>query len=294
MVHSFFKSIGFSELKQNVELYKILEKVVSNPDEQSMVADSHGNEFACFSKNIGGDMGISVCGSFMNDDEFRMEYYYPYFRGSNITTYEPVEIERHASKESFAGICDEMKLGVTLIFYVNNVIDVLRESRYCGKYITVDNTVISGLAYSGKILLPVMKTHKQTAIKQKTAQKRMNLMQQAREGDRSAMEDLTLNDMDTYSSISRRIVKEDIMTIVESSFIPFGIESDQYTVIGEILNYYKIRNQISGENVWIIALLCNDLQFDVCINEKDLFGEPEIGRRFKGRIWLQGHLNFGY
>ena len=28
------------------------------------------------------------------------------------------------------------------------------------------------------------------------------------------------------------------------------------------------------------------------INEKDLYGEPQVGRRFKGSIWLQGYINF--
>ena len=38
-------------------------------------------------------------------------------------------------------------------------------------------------------------------------------------------------------------------------------------------------------------ILCNDVPLDVCINEKDLLGEPEVGRRFKGQIWLQGTMN---
>ena len=29
---------------------------------------------------------------------------------------------------------------------------------------------------------------------------------------------------------------------------------------------------------------------DVCINEKDLLGEPAIGRRFRGNVWMQGNL----
>ncbi len=37
---------------------------------------------------------------------------------------------------------------------------------------------------------------------------------------------------------------------------------------------------------------CNDMYFDICINEKDLMGVPEEGRRFKGSIWLQGRINF--
>lgn len=294
MIHSFFRSIGFRELKQNTELYKILEDVVNHPDEQSMLEDTDGNEFACFSKNMGGEFGISVCGNFLNENEFRMEYYYPFFRGSYITTYEPVEIERHASRESYAGICDEIKLGVTLIFYIENIMDVLRERKFGRIHPSMENTVLSGLATTGKILLPVMKTSKQLARKEKSSEKRLNLMQQAREGDKVALENLTLNDMDTYSSLSRRLSREDVLTIVESSFIPYGIESDQYIIIGEILNFYKVPNTLTGENIWIMAINCNDLKFDVCINERDLLGEPEIGRRFKGRIWMQGHLNFGY
>ena len=35
----------------------------------------------------------------------------------------------------------------------------------------------------------------------------------------------------------------------------------------------------------------HDLKFMVCINSKDLLGEPQPGRRFKGQIWMQGTLN---
>ena len=294
MIHSFLRSIGFRELKQNKDLYCILENVVNQPDEQKMTEDEYGNEFACFSKNFGKEFGISVCGNFITDSEFRMEYYYPYFRGSYVSTYEPVDIEQHASRASFSGICDEIKLGVTLIFYIQNVIDVMNEKRFSKQYLSVENAVLAALSSSGKILLPVMKTNCQIAQKEKNTKKRIKLMQKAREGNPDAIENLTLNDMDTYSMLSRRVPKEDILSIVESSFIPYGIESDQYIVIGEILNCYLTENPITDEKVWVLSLSCNDLKFDVCINEKDLYGEPKIGRRFKGKIWMQGYLNFGY
>jgi len=139
-----------------------------------------------------------------------------------------------------------------------------------------------------------MKTKKLADIKQRSSKQRRELMMQARDGDQSAMENLTLSDMDLYASVTRRALKEDVLSIVESSIIPYGVESDQYTVIGEILNFYMVTNTISRENVWVLTLLCNDMKFDVCINERDLLGEPAVGRRFKGRVWMQGHLNFGY
>jgi hypothetical protein len=33
---------------------------------------------------------------------------------------------------------------------------------------------------------------------------------------------------------------------------------------------------------------CNDHKIRLAINEMDLIGEPEKGRRFRGDIWLQG------
>ena len=49
------------------------------------------------------------------------------------------------------------------------------------------------------------------------------------------MEDLTMEDMDTYSMISERIVTDDVLTIVDSYFMPNGIECDQYGILGERL-----------------------------------------------------------
>jgi len=34
------------------------------------------------------------------------------------------------------------------------------------------------------------------------------------------------------------------------------------------------------------------LSFRTCINKEDLMGEPGIGRRFKGNIWMQGSIDF--
>lgn len=41
-----------------------------------------------------------------------------------------------------------------------------------------------------------------------------------------------------------------------------------------------------------MELICNDIHLDVCVNQESLFGEPEVGRRFKGIVWLQGNVNF--
>lgn len=292
MIHSFLGAVGFRGLKRTTDLYDILEDIINYPDTQHAEQDSNGNTFVECKKMFGDDFGIAVCGDYTDNNEFHMEYYYPFLIGNGITTDECIEVERHSEKESYAGICDDMRLGVTLIFYVQNCTEVLREKKLHGRFCNGVNATLSGLASYGKVLLPIQKTEEQVKQREKSAENRIRLIAEAREGNQKAMEHLTLQDMDVYSSISKRILKEDILSIVETSFMPFGIQSDQYSIIGEIIDCSKQKNHFTEECVWILTLNCNDLIFDICINGKDLLGEPEIGRRFKGRIWMQGNVNY--
>lgn len=74
--------------------------------------------------------------------------------------------------------------------------------------------------------------------------------------------------MDMYTTISRRIQKDDIFSLVDTYFMPYGVECDQYSVLGEITELRLATNDVTGEKVYILTILCNELSFDVCINEK--------------------------
>ena len=117
-------------------------------------------------------------------------------------------------------------------------------------------------------------------------------MAAARQGDEEAIETLTMEDMDMYTNISKRIPEEDLFTLIDTSLMPYGVECDQYSILGEIMAMRMVTNKLTGEKIYILTIYCNELTFDVAINIIDLFGEPQVGRRFKGIIWLQGNINF--
>ena len=71
-----------------------------------------------------------------------------------------------------------------------------------------------------------------------------------------------------------------------------GIQCDQYSILGEILEVHTVNNIVTDEELVQMTIESNNMQFDVCINRKDLLGDPQVGRRFKGTIWLQGQLQF--
>lgn len=275
----------------HAELDKILNIIAEQPNYMNIAKDSQGNDFAEFSKDFGESIGITVCGNYTEDNHFIMDYYYPYFRGTGITSEEHIEIEKYSDKESYAAVCDDIKVGITLIFYLQNVSEYLKEKVHWKKnYIPKMAATLAGLSLEGKILLPINKSEVQIQKNEKMAQNRNHLIAAAREGDEDAIESLTLEDIDMYSMLSKRIVNEDILSIVDSYFMPYGIESDQYSVLGEILNVCHTKNTMTGQRICIMTLDTNDLIYDVCINEKDLLGEPLVGRRFKGTIWMQGSV----
>jgi len=237
-------------------------------------------------------IGISIVGELNDEGDFEREFYFPYLVSSHESTKAECSIQRHAERETYAAMVDETCIGISLIFYVQNFLDYREKQMKKNETFKIRSINLVGLSVSGKILLPIKKTQKQIQMAKVAAKDRSSLIEAAKNGDEDAMETLTFEDIDLYSKISRRAMKEDLYSIIDSCFMPYGVECDQYSVIGEIKEVKKVKNIYTKEEIYLLSLESNDLPFSVCINGKDLLGEPAVGRRFKGQIWMQGILNF--
>ena len=293
-MHRYLRAVGFSALKNRKEVNELLAYVIRHAQEKSYTTldDSDETLFSEYLMDFMPGVGLGVRGDYNEDNQFIFNYYFPYCKGAQISSYEEISVERHAEKESYAGVCDDVKIGVSLIFYLQNVIPYLKRE-HTGRVPTKGTSLaLGGLSVEGRILLPLAKNEAEKRRSRKESASRSKRMVAARNGDEDAMESLTLEDIDTYSNISKMILKQDVLTLVDTYFMPYGVECDQYSILGEIIGFELFENKISGENVWLMTLCCNDLYFDVAINAKDLIGEPQAGRRFKGVIWMQGQVNF--
>ena len=281
-MHRFLRSIGFTNAVSPEDQDSLLKDVLIRHDSRNVVETREGGHFVEFSREYAPDMGLTVCGEYDRDNLFRMEYYFPFFRGSKATTYNNVGIEQHLRTTSFAVACDDMRVGTTLIFQLTNASEYLRLLARKGDLRKTTTVSISALAERGTILLPVIKDQKKARIDSRQQQRQNDLFDAARDGDEEALESLTMQDIDAYSMISRRIQSEDIYTIVDTYLIPYGLECDLYNIMGDITEVNTVRNLATGERIVQLGLNCNDVPMDVCVNEKDLLGSPEVGRRFKG------------
>lgn len=291
-MHRFMRAVGFSEYTDRKKLKELLKDVILSADQRAYTINDEDVMLGEFSKSFADQLGVTVCGEFDEEDKFTYEYYYPYIEGRGITSTEDISVERHASRESYAGVCDDIKVGISMIFYLRNKIPYIK-ARFCGELpIRGTSLTLSALSVQGSILMPIEKDEMQKQRVMRDSVNRTNLIAAARKGDEDAIETLTLEDMDMYSTISRKIQKEDVFSIVDTYFMPYGVECDHYSVLGEIVECNKTKNRITGEEIYLLTICCNELTFDVAINIIDMLGEPQVGRRFKGIIWLQGFINF--
>lgn len=291
-MHKYLRAVGFSQYTEKKEIQKLVRDVILHSDERSYTSRNEKSLAAEFDKNFAEDIGIAVCGEFDDEDNYSFDYYFPYLRSGTVSTNEDISIERHAAQESYAGICDEPKVGVSLIFYLQNMIPYLKLDGEGKLPVRGTSLSLTALSCSGTIMMPIRKTEWQKKKIAKDTVQRNRLIQAARGGDEDAIESLTLEDMDTYTSISRKIQKADVFSLVDTYFMPYGVECDQYSILGEITELQKVTNSLTGEEIYIFMLDCNDLNLRLAINALDLMGEPAVGRRFKGSVWLQGIVNY--
>lgn len=289
-MHSFLRAIGFSEYNTKAGIVELLNKVAENPDNQTALVSSEPETHVELTHYFGKNIGITWHGT-IYEGEPDYDYYFPFYFGRHTYLREGFSIEKKASGNSYIGVIEDLRSGVSLIFYVINPLDYMEWNENGQINYKSTPIALSALSVSGTILLPISKNGRDLRREHKEQKERTKLLAAARNGDERAMESLTFQDMDVYTKISRRIAKEDIFSIVNSSLMPYGLECDRYSIVSDILEVEATINSVTGEKVWLMIIDYNGIVIDLAINDKDLTGEPEAGRRFKGSIWLQGRLD---
>ncbi|MCR4715942.1 MAG: DUF3881 family protein [Lachnospiraceae bacterium] len=286
-MHKFMSAVGFHDCYSKHQLDDIIKDVIASPDEEMAVNDVFGRTLFQMNKRYAGALGVSVVGEFDKRRFRNILYAYPFLEGHRKLKVEEINIQKLAEKDAFAGIADDSNMSMAIIFYLLNIMPVIADitaqnnSEYHGIY-------LSSLALNGKILFGVEKNERQIKQEYNDIAFRNRLIREAKKGDELASSKLTLEDIDLYTKVSKRALKEDLYSIIDTTIMPYGVESDQYDILAYIDGVSTFHNDKTGELVYVLELSANDVTMSVGINERDLIGTPQVGRRFKGTVWMQG------
>ena len=207
-MHRFLRSVGFRTYTKKRDIEKMLSELEKTALRRRIEIDADEN-LCELRAELAPGMGIVLVGEVDEQGSFHREFYYPYLSSSDVSSKAECSIQRHTEKETYAGLLDEYRVGISLIFYLENGFEY-RERKLNKSSRRVESVNLTGLAMDGKILLPLHKTRKQIELAKVAARDRTNLIEAAKNGDEDAMETLTIEDIDMYSQISRRAMKEDL------------------------------------------------------------------------------------
>ena len=288
-MHSYYRAIGFSGIRSITQLNKLIGKTVRRCDAKRIFETDDGRSMAEFSRDYGEGAGLTVVGEYDEKERFYAEYVMPYLIGTKASSEEDVYFEKHASSDSWTGACDDLRVGTTLIFSLQNLGEYMQSPARKRAMTRGRKTALAGLCLAGTILLPV---EKPDDAPHGSDPRHEELMRAAMNGDEAAIESLTIEDFDTYSMLMERMNKEDVLSIVDNYFMPNGSDCECYSILGSVEAVGQHVNTETGEPFWKLSVSCNDILMDVAVHTEDLIGEPRAGRRFKGNIWLTGTVLF--
>ena len=149
-MHKYLPAIGFSKITKT-ELKELIKEISLRPDYQESAIDFEGNQCVELRYMVADNVGLVLRGIYNENDEFILDYYYPTYFGGSVSINNDVEIIKQTDKDNYYVMCDEIRLGVNLIFQLQNMGEFLRKSGTNNKVQNRDIR-LSALSTEGKIL----------------------------------------------------------------------------------------------------------------------------------------------
>ena len=122
-MHKFLRAAGFSMYQKKRDINILLRCLSKEARCSRCFQIDRETSIYELKTEIADGIGIAMYGELDDKDELEIEYYYPYLLNKEVTSKADCSIQRHTEKETYAGLLDEYKVGISLIFYLLNPIE---------------------------------------------------------------------------------------------------------------------------------------------------------------------------
>lgn len=289
-MHTFLRAVGFSNYKSRKQLEKVYRAILNSPSRKIVTSISVDTSLIQFEKDFGDSIGLCLIGEYDINSSLSIEHCFPYVKADLYMHFDRIFMDKKTDSESYMAACDDYYLDEPVVFYLQNIADYAKSKWF--NYSNRDFTEVkfSALSVKGTVILGVSNEIRQPSFGSIIKNINRNQAKNPETEDVETLETLALNQIENASLITNRILTEDLLTIVDTSLIPTGFEFDHYMIVGTIVKVETVINRLTNEQLYKLLVEANDFLISVCINSIDLQGEPKEGRRFRGEIWLQGHV----
>ena len=114
-MHKYLRAVGFSEYVKKSQVDDFFKENLKDENLISTYITQDMRLCGQYNLPVCNGAGISVIGEQEKDRLALIDFYYPYLKGYDYTLIQECTIEKHSDKESYAGIIDDYRLGISLI-----------------------------------------------------------------------------------------------------------------------------------------------------------------------------------
>ncbi len=292
-MHEFLRAIGLKSVKTKEQLKLLTDWVLEKPDRFRAAALPDEENLAMAERLTSESSGVAVVGSVDEHGRLIPEYYFPYTDSNVISSEAALSVEKQVSRNGYIGLCEDDRLDISLIFSVRNVTDAVKEAQegmLTGKLFR--SVTLSLLLSDGTVLLPIAIPDRVLKKREETEKRRKALMNDFANGDPEAFEKMARESVARFEKMMTRMEKSDVYSVVNSFFMPHGMESDRYYFLGTITHCRQNENRITHERFYEMTIDVNGVEFSASVNESDLTGVPSEGCRLRGHAWMCGELRY--
>ena len=114
-MHRFLRAAGFSMYQKKKDIRALLRCLAREAGTSSCLQLDRETELYEIKTEVAPGIGVAMYGELNEQDEMEIEYYYPYILNEEVTSRAECSIQRHTEKETYAGLLDEYKVGLSLL-----------------------------------------------------------------------------------------------------------------------------------------------------------------------------------
>lgn len=291
------RAIGFPATFGRKQQMELIEENCKQPKHVWYYQDGRDPDgvLAQYDLEVGRGIGLSVLGSVDEQHDFYPDFWYPYMTPEIVSSSNAiVTVDKRVDNNSYSGQSDDLRLGVTVIYRLLNTLEYRKKIDADPNALQHVKQKLLGLCLDGHILMPIHKPQEEIERGKRLFDERQDLVHLADTGDENAAQKLSALEADTTDNALNRMQQydEDYYSVVDTVLMPHGVECELYSILGEIKKISYTANNITLDQICRMTVEINSFQFEVGINVTDLVGEPAVGRRFKGIVWMLGTLEF--
>jgi len=132
-LHKYLRAVGFTDPMNALDRLNLIDDIKTKASYRAEAAclESENDLLTELRLDLAGGCGVSLVGSFGEESDFLAGQVEPYLMPEAPATMEEVYVEERIDNRSYAGICDDMRVGTTLIFRLLNPVNTcaLQDSR---------------------------------------------------------------------------------------------------------------------------------------------------------------------